>query len=323
VTKTKSKVEPYRIVEEQDLGLSVAIIFKARGLPRWKIFIRKNEYSPELVETRIREEIKRLKKQLKKMYKEYTAELTKVECNVLWSLAVQGPCSSAYELAKRKINERKKLGDPRTLKKVLQSFSSLGLVKVSKPRNARGGTPCELTTKGLFTLLNAEWPELLHKLDNIAYWYKSKVPLIFGNWEEFKSKGDVNEFVIRVLDYFKNSFHSHISSFNLIKQLQPTKLTENILAKDLTRHVILPYIFPYIYELFLPRFTEVLDLAVTPEPHREEIQSWFKTVSRYSNLRDWLSEELKRLEYASKEFLKVLKEWDEILKAQDQLNSNT
>ena len=319
MTEKKSKVEPYRIVEEQDLGLSVAITFKARGLPCWKIFIRKNEYSPELVETRIREEIKRLKKQLKKRYKEYVAELTEAEYNVLWSLAVQGPCSSVYELARRKIGERnrKNVGDPRTLKKVLPSFRSLGLVKIRKPRDARGGIPCELTTKGLFTLLDAEWSELWQKLDKMTFWYKSKVPLIFGNWENCIRNGDVNEFVIRVLNYFKDPFHSHISSFKLIKQLQPTKLSENILAEDLTRHVILPYIFPYVYELVLPRFTEALYFRVMPKPHRKEIQRWFKTVSRYDNLRKWLLEELKRLEYASEEFTKVLKEWDAILKAQD------
>lgn len=319
MTKTKSKVEPYRIVEEQDLGLSVAITFKARGLPRWKIFVRKKEYSPELVETRIREEIKRLTKQLKKMYKEYVAELTETEYKVLWSLAVQGLCSSRYELARRKMGERnrKKVGDPRTLKKVLRSLKSQGLVKIRKPRDARGGMPCELTTKGLFTLLDAGWPELWQKLDKVTYWYKSKMPLIFGNWENFIRNGDVNEFVIHILNYFKAPIHSHMSSFKFIKQLRPTKLSDDILAEDLTKHVILPYIFPYIYELFLPRFTELLNFPVTPKPHREEIQSWFKTVSRYDDLKEWLLEELKRLEYASEEFTKVLKEWNAILKAQD------
>lgn len=309
MAQTKAKKGKYKILDKKDLGLSVAVTFKASGLPfRWTIFIRKKNWTPEGEKTRILRQIKKLKKELKRMCKEYYAELTKTQYNVLWSLAAQGPCFSIYELKMRKIGFpiKEKIGEKTTIDRELRFLESRGLLKIGKPRDGHGSKPCKLTTAGLFTMLAADWPEVWAKLDKIILENKSKVPLIFGNWEDFNKDKVANDFKIHIINYFKHPIHSFISSYEILRYV-PTKLSEKLLAEDMTRHVILPYIFPYFYELFLPGFAKYLSLS--PYPSERQVEGWFKTIIRYPNLRIYLLEELNRLEHVSKKLATITKEW--------------
>ena len=308
MAQTRAKMEKYKILAKQDLGLSVAITFKARELPfRWTIFIRKKEWTPEVEKTRILRQIKKLKKELKRVCKKYYAELTKAQYNILWSLAVQGPCSSISELKMRQVGFpiKERIGEKTTIDRELRFLESRGLLKVGRPRDGHRRKPCRLTTAGLFTLFAADWPEVWKELDKIILENKSRVPLIFGNWESF-NKEVANDFRVNIISYFKHPIHSFISSYEILRYV-PTKLSEKLLAEDMTRHVILPYIFPYFYELFLPGFAKYLSLSSYPS--ERQVEDWFKTIIRYPNLKKYLLEELNRLERVSKRLATVIKEW--------------
>ena len=308
MAQTRAKKGKYKILGRPDLGLSVAITFKARELPfRWTIFIRKKEWTPEVEKTRILKQIKKLKKELKRVCKEYYAELTKTQYNILWSLAVQGPCSSISELKMRKFGFpiKERIGEETTIDRELRFLESRGLLKIGRPQGVHRRKPCRLTTAGLFTLLAADWPEVWKELDKIILENESRVPLIFGNWKSF-NKEVANDFRVNIINYFKHPIHSFISSYEILRHM-PTKLSEKLLAEDMTRHVIVPYIFPYFYELFLPSFGKYLSLS--PYPSERQVQGWFKTIIRYPNLKEYLLGELNRLEHVSKNLATITKEW--------------
>jgi len=316
MTEKKKEPKKYRVIRRINIGPDRVTTFMAPGLPEWSVFIRKKQWSLEEEDKQILELIEALKRDIKLRWREYYPELTKTQYRVLVALAEQGPAPSRYALARRKI-EGERVGDFETVRRDLEFLESQYLIQTMKSPLARY---IELTTAGLFRLLGSEWPELWKHFDKIARTNQSRVPLIFGNWQKFIKNRTVNDFKEGILNYFKNPAQSYITAYDLLVHERSTEFSEKTLADDLTRHVILPQIFPYIYKLFLPYFFEPLispfepiQGKLAPLASRKEVELWFKSVARYSELKDYLQKELCRLEQDSENFALTIKDWKNIL----------
>jgi DNA-binding MarR family transcriptional regulator len=291
----------------------------APGLQEWPVFISKKQWSLEEENRRILEQIKDMKRDLKLRCREYHPELTKTQYRILISLAVQGPAHSRYKLTTRKI-KGERIGDKETIRRDLDILKSQYLIQTSESPGGRRPKNIELTTAGLFRLLGSEWPELWQDFDKLARTNESKVPLIFGNWQKFIKDGTADDFKEGILNYFKNPEQSYITAYDLLVHLRPTEFSEKGLTDDLTRHILLPQLFHYIYRLFLPYFSEPLispfepiQGKIAPSASKKEVEIWFESVARYSELKDYLQKELCRLEQDSENFAFTIKNWKNIL----------
>jgi len=313
----------YQVLGRKESYLHKEITFQARGLPPWTISVSKTNWTPEVEKMMILAQIKKLKRESKKMNKVHRIELTETQLNILWSLAVSGASSSKSDLwKKRKIGElgrEVKVGEKSTVERALIFLETNGLIKIGTPQGGRRKMGCDLTTAGLFRLLDADLPEVWKNLDTILSRHGSKVPLIFGKWNKFIKDGVANDFRIRIIEYFKLPGHFYLSAYNILKERKPEKLTEQLLADDLTRHVILPWLFPYVYELCLPRLAEYLSFPRSPFPtkakswHSREIESWWAVILRYRCLKRYLLKELDRLGDLCDGLSEIVKEWKSII----------
>jgi len=329
--KEPKQHKPYEIIRRKNIGAYRVTTFMAPGLPQWPVFIKKKEWSLEEENEQILERIENLKRHIKQRMRGYYPELTKTQYRILISLAMQGPARSRSALAKRKIKtedeeaednqppkDGKPVGDDETVRRNLDFLESQYLIQSRKSPREGESKFIELTTAGLFRLLGSDWPELWQHFDKIAKTNKAKVSLIFGNWEKFIKDGTADNFKEGILNYFKNPAQSNTTVYDLLVHKKPTKLSEKILADDLTRHVLLPQLFPYIYQMFLPEYTaasfeSAIDSSPAPPMSRDYIISWFRTVSCYPKLKVYLLKELYRLEQESASFSNTIREWISIL----------
>lgn len=313
MAQTKVKKGQYKILNRQDLGLSVAITFKAheRELPPWTIFIRKKEWTPEVEKTRILKHIKKLKKELKKMRNMHNVELTETELNVLWSLAKDGPSSSKYELLRKR-----KVAAHTTGGQALKSLESRGLIKIGRPEGGRKRMSCELTTFGMFAIIASESEDVFKRIDRIVEKNKSKVPFVFSYWEDFVKNGNVNDFWYNTIQYFYPPY-INLSVFRVLQDYKPTEETDQFLADDLTRYVVLPWLCPIVYELYLPGLFEYLTGFSSSRPtgkwNKMWIENWMKIIFRYKALREYLLKELGRLENWCEKMSRSVEQWKSIV----------
>lgn len=323
MAKRYARKPQYEVLNVEEFLRTKAITFKAPDLPIWTVFIDKRVWTPEVEKRIILHHIDKLKQELKKRaFKELYAELTETQSNILWSLAVNGPCSSLYELTKRKIKlmtpqgpREIKVGKKTTIRRDLDYLEQHSLIKISRTTREKRGKLCSLTTLGLFKIFEMDMPEVWAKLDKIILNNKEKVPRIFGKWEKFIRDGTVDNFKIHIINYFSDPLQSNLTSYRFLKHLRSARFTERALAEDMARHTLLPQIFPYVYKIFLPELFELFrafSMYVLPE--KGEIKGWFKTLIRYPNLRGYLLDELERLEHESKNFSLLMKQWKKILR---------
>jgi hypothetical protein len=296
----------------------VVVTFASPGIGQWPVFIRKEEWSKEIEESRILEQIKTLKTGMIRRYREYFFELTKTQANILYSLAIDGPCHSEYELEGREI-EGKEIGDDTTVRNSIPFLESNYLIRTEEARTRRHQKRIELTTAGLFRLLCSEWQELWSQLDKIATNNGAKVPLIFGLWKEFLPE-TITDFKQGILQYFQDPEHFYIAAFDYLVRRRPGKFSERLLAEDLTRHLVLPQLFEYVYEFFLPGFYDYLTVPFEPRGNKKitysstkTMELWIKGIARYPQLRKYLSRELRRLERVGEHFAFAVREWRKML----------
>lgn len=325
------KRDVYRILEREKKESSVFVTFEAWELPAhiriWKIVIPKKKLTPEFERKAILARIKSLKKEWAERLLAQNSPLSKTQLSILLSLALEGPTDSQSELFRDRTILRgffeEKVGEKTAVQEALTVLESEGLIKIGRPKGTGGSRRCDLTIVGLFTLLSAELPDVLKSFDEIALSHTAQIPLLFGNWKKFikdkdeetfaeddyekkEKHGTSNYFKSGIIEYFKLPIHRCISAYNCLKDESPTEWSEQLLADDLTRHVVLPHLFPYIYKLFLPRFAENLDY---PFPTEEAVSHWFKFITRYPSLKKYLHNELNRLELVNREFAQTIKKW--------------
>lgn len=242
----------------------------------------------------------------------YDGELTETQLNVLWSLAIDGASSSQREVSKRKIGKepwKREVGKKSTVQRALRFLESEGLVKVGEPRGGRRKMSCDLTAAGLFALIASDSEAVWKNLDRIIVNHTSKVPLIFDNWNYFVKDKVADDVKHRIVEYFVFPSHFYLSSYPILRHRRPEKRTEQLLGEDLTRHVLLPYLFPYMYEFYLPGLADYLYFPVSPFPHMEAVEGWMDVMLRYPDLRQYILEELERLEDWCKRMSRTVRRW--------------
>lgn len=309
----------YVIKQEVETERYLVVFFSTPSFGTWSVFIPKNEVRPIKDFPKIEEAIKRKIAELKRKTKGIRwimgVPLYGSDMKVLLSLLLDGPCRSAYELfTTRKVCARSTCYD--AFNRLLKN----GFIKKAEK--------AEVTLLGFCAAIKEQVEQVLENRDEVIAKNAHLLPLIFGHWNDFKSLEDLrNDIWNRILEYIWFEFEARLSLIQDRYSLLTLEEIEETLKNDLTRFIAFPWLYEFINDLLLFEYNseekeynthevpEDVKMTVkswkkiTKNLKRTQIRRWSTTLSKFDDIKEFISKELGLLKQLFRQTIRTIEEY--------------